>query len=82
MSSFGSCKLAYNKQTGQWALTANLAKGTWRTQWAAYGLANTTMPKSGVWVTMPVVVVIGNDAFADERPVLYTATKDKSGAAK
>jgi hypothetical protein len=81
VSDFGSCKLAYNKKTLSWTLTANLAKGTWRTAWAAYGLENESV-KPGTWVTMPVVVVISDDAFADERPVLYTATKDKSGSAK
>jgi alpha-L-arabinofuranosidase len=82
VSSFGRCTLAYNKKTKQWTLSANLAKGTWRTQWAAHGLANRTIPKPGVWVTIPVVVVIGDGAFADERPMLYTAMFNKSGLAK
>ena len=82
VSRYGSCALAYNKKTKKWALTAQLAKGTWHTPWAAHGLENKTVTKPGVWVTMPVVVAIGDAAFADERPVLYTATKDKSGSAK
>jgi hypothetical protein len=81
VSSFGSCKLAYKKKTG-WALTVNLAKGAWRTQWAAYGLENMTAPKPGVWVTMPVVVVLGDETLADKRPMLYTATFNQSGSAR
>jgi uncharacterized repeat protein (TIGR02543 family) len=79
-NSFGSCKLAYNKKLVSWVLSVKLAKGSWQTPWAAHGLENKTV--RGAWVTMPVVVVIGDDAFADERPMLYTATKDKSGTAK
>ncbi|MGD0016196.1 MAG: protease pro-enzyme activation domain-containing protein [Verrucomicrobiia bacterium] len=82
VSSFGSCKLAYNKKTGLWALTANLAKGTWRTQWSEHGLSNATIFKPGASVTVPVIVLIGDEAFADERSMLYTATKGKSGSAK
>jgi subtilase family serine protease len=81
VSPFGSCKLTRNKKTGLWTLTAKLAKGTWREPWATHGLVNQTV-KPGAWVTMPVVVVIGDDALANERPMLYTATKDKSGSAK
>jgi hypothetical protein len=31
---------------------------------------------------MPVIVLIGDEAFAAEHTMLYTATKDKSGSAK
>jgi len=59
-----------------------VAKGSWQTAWAAYGLVNKTVPRPGVRVTMPVVVLIGDEAFAVERQMLYTAAKDKSGSAK
>ena len=65
-----------------WALDANLAKGSWQTPWAAYGLVNITVSKPGVRVTMPVVVLIGDEAFAAEHPMSYTATKNQSGVAK
>ena len=68
VSPFGSCKLTYNKKTRRWTLTAKLAKGTWRTPWGAHGLVNKTIPKPGVWVTMPVVVVIGDDALGGRAP--------------
>ena len=82
VSGLGSCTLAYNKKTKQWTLSAKLRKGSWQTTWAAYGLENKTVPKPGEWVTMPVVVLIGDEAFADERPILYTAKANKSGSAK
>jgi hypothetical protein len=81
VSPFGSCGLTCNKKTGLWALSAKLAKGNWHTAWAAYGLSNKTV-KPGAWVTMPVVVMIGDEPFADERTMLYTATLNKSGSAK
>jgi len=80
-SAFGSCKLAYGNRTG-WTFTANLAKGSWQTPWAAYGLEANTVANPGVWVTMPVVVVIDTEAFAGERAMLYTAKWNKSGSAK
>jgi hypothetical protein len=82
VSSFGSCKLAYKKKMKQWTLRAKLAKGSWQASWATYGLENKNVPKPGVWVAMPVVVLIGSEAFADERPMLYTAILNKSGSAK
>jgi hypothetical protein len=82
VGAFGSCKLAYNKKMKQWTLSAKLAKGPWQASWAIYGLENKNVPKPGVWVTMPVVVLIGSEAFADERPMLYTAKAGKSGSAK
>ena len=81
VSRYGSCKLARNKKTGLWALKAKLAKGTWREPWLAHGLVNQNV-KPGVWVIMPVVVVIGDGALANERPMLYTAKAGKSGSAK
>ncbi len=82
VSPFGSCKMAYNKKAGLWTLTVKLAKGTWRTPWGAHDLVNGNVLKPGVLVTMPVVVVIGVDAFADEHSMFYTAKKNKSGSAK
>jgi hypothetical protein len=79
---FGSCKLAYNKKMKQWTLRAKLAKGSWQASWATYGLENKNVLKPGIWVKMPVVVLTGDDALADERLVNYTAIKNKSGSAK
>jgi PKD repeat protein len=79
---FGSCKLAYNKKTGLWKFSAKLSKGSWQPQWELYGLANTNAPNPGMSVSMPVIVLIGDEAFVDERPMLYTAKIGKSGSAK
>jgi hypothetical protein len=79
VNSNGSCKLAYNNRTG-WTLTVTLAKGSWRTQWATYGLTNETVKNK--LVTTPVVVVIDTEAFAVERTMLYTAKYGQSGTAK
>jgi hypothetical protein len=45
-------------------------------------LENKNVLKPGIWVKMPVVVLTGDDALADERLVNYTAIKNKSGSAK
>jgi len=82
VSRFGSCKLAYNQKIGLWKLTANLAKGSWHAQWSEHGLSNATISKPGASVAMPAVVVIDTNAFADERSMVYTATKNQSGTAK
>jgi hypothetical protein len=83
VSSLGSCKLTYNKKAGTWGLTAKLAKGSWHTAWASCGLVNADVPKTPpTTVTMPVVVMIGADAFAAEHTMFYTAKAGKSGSAK
>ena len=79
VSNYGTCRLTYNKKTGVWTLTANLRSGDWQTPWANYGLINDTTVKT---VSLPVTVVIGNDAFAGQRDLLYKATVNKSGTAK
>jgi hypothetical protein len=82
VSGLGSCKLTYNKKAGTWGLTAKLAKGSWQTVWASYGLVNADLPKNArTIVTMPVIVVIGTDASANDRSMLYTAKAGKSGSA-
>jgi uncharacterized repeat protein (TIGR03803 family) len=73
-----TCKLSYNKKTGLWTFTATLKKGSW----AAHGLANVTTPKAGVTVTLPVILVIGDEVFANEKSLLYKATAGRSGSAK
>ena len=45
-------------------------------------MVNKTVARPGARVTMPVVVLIGGEAFAVEHTMPYTATKDKSGSAK
>jgi uncharacterized repeat protein (TIGR03803 family) len=77
-----TCKLSYNKKTKLWTFTATLKKGSWATPWSAHGLANVTTPKSGVTVTLPVMLVIGDEVFADEKSLLYKATAGRSGSAK
>jgi uncharacterized repeat protein (TIGR03803 family) len=77
-----TCKLSYNKKTGLWTFTATLKKGSWATPWSAHGLANVTTPKSGVTVTLPVMLVMGDGVFADEKSLLYKATAGRSGSAK
>jgi len=88
VSTNGTCVLAYTKPTkklpvGYWTLTAALSKGTWYPQWAAYGLTNGTVKSVPVvHVTLPVDVLIGDEAFTAEPTLHYTATKNKTGMAK
>ena len=82
----GTCRLAYTKPTkklpGYWTATVTLSKGNWRNQWANYGLDNVPHKSPGKPVTLPVVVLIGGEAFAAEPTLHYTAALNKTGTAK
>ena len=80
----GTCGLLYTKiKTVQtyWTVTINLSNGSWRNQWAAFGLINTTIKSPGVAVTIPVTLMIGNTAFAAEAHLPYIAVMGKAGKA-
>ena len=85
VSSVGICRLAYTKPTktkpSYWTVTVALSKGNWRAQWAAYGLDNLTHRSPGIRVMLPVAVLVGDEAFAAERPLQYIATHNKTGTA-
>jgi hypothetical protein len=85
VNSNGTCRLTYTKATKKipayWTATFALSKGTWRVPLAAYGLTNTLVKAPGKPVTLPVVVLVGNEAFAAEKTLKYTATL-KTGMAK
>ena len=85
-SPVGMCRLVYKKPTktkpGYWTATIALSKGTWRATWAAFGLDNATHKNPGVRVTVPVVVLVGTEAFAAEPALHYSATLNKTGTAK
>ena len=82
----GTSVLAYTKPTkqlpGYWTATITLSKGNWHNQWVPYGLENTAHKSPGVVVTLPVIVLIGNEAFTAEPQLHYTATQNKTGIAK
>jgi hypothetical protein len=84
-SANGTCKLVYSSATktvpGFWTLTATLSHGEWHNEWSTYGLFNATIAKPGITVTLPIVVSIGNQTFAAEQPLDYTATVNKTGSA-
>jgi sugar lactone lactonase YvrE len=83
VGAYGSCKLSYKKMTGPWTFTAKLKKGSWATPWGTYGLTNySTTAKSGVVVTLPVTLVIGDEPFYGVKALLYKAKAGKSGSAK
>jgi hypothetical protein len=77
-----SCRVTYNKNTGLWTFTAKLKNGMWQTPWDSRGLHNVTIPKPGVAVTMPVVLLVGDEGFSTEPQLLYTAKASKSGSAQ
>ena len=77
-----SCRVTYNKNTGLWTFTAKLKNGVWQTPWDSRGLHNVTIPKPGVAVTMPVVLLVGDEAFAADAQLIYTAKAGKSGSAQ
>jgi hypothetical protein len=82
ISTNASCRFSYNKRTGVCELTAKLSRGTWRDVWATYGLVNSDTPKPGASVTLPVTLMINDEAFMADKPLQYIATANKSGAAK
>ena len=81
---YGSCKLAYNKRTGLYALNAKMKKGSWQTAWSDYGMVNSNVPKPGILITnFPVTVTLGETNYVGTAPGLhYTAKTGKSGLAK
>ena len=80
----GNCRMVYTKPTktkpGFWTLTVALRKGTWASQWGAYGLTNATINLPVV--TLPVGVLIGKDGFATEKQLNYRAVINQTGTAK
>jgi hypothetical protein len=81
----GSCtfnKPSYHKRTGLWTFNASLKNGTWRDLWATHGLVNADVPKPGTTVSLPVILVIDDQAFMEIPNLQYTARAGKSGTAK
>ena len=81
-----TCQLTYTKPTrtklGFWRLTATFSKGNWSEPWSVHGLVNQPVKSPGNSVVLPVVVIIGNEAFAAEPQLHYTASENKTGTAK
>ena len=82
----GTCRLAYTKPTskkaGFWTLTIAWSKGTWGGQWAAVGMDNSTHKSPGVAIVLPVAVAVGDEVFAAESHLHYSATLNRTGTAK
>jgi hypothetical protein len=78
----GTCQFTYNKRIDTCTFTASLSRGTWQDAWAPYGLVNATILRPGNAVTLPVTLLIGNDAFMADKPLHYTATVNRSGTAR
>ncbi|HVM60692.1 MAG TPA: choice-of-anchor tandem repeat GloVer-containing protein [Verrucomicrobiae bacterium] len=77
-----ACKFSYAKKTQLWTVTASLKNGSWAVPWADYGCTNATTPKTGLIVTLPVTVTVGDWTFTTEKSLLYKATANNSGTAK
>ncbi len=82
VNSFGNVQLSVQKKTDLVLVKAQFKNGTWRDPWAEYGLINTNSPKHGLAVSVPVIVVVGEESFMDERALTYTSKQGKSGKAK
>jgi hypothetical protein len=61
-------------------VTIKLSHGAFGSAWAAYGLTDSTTNNASV--NLPVVLTVGDEAFADDTMLLYTAKSGKSGTAK
>jgi hypothetical protein len=82
VSTNATCRFSYNKSTGECELTARLSRGTWRDEWAAYGLVNSDTPRRGSSVTLPVTLMINDEAFMADKPLRYTAVAKRFGTAR
>jgi hypothetical protein len=67
---------------GLWAFSPSLKNRSWQNLCAAYVLVNADVPKPGVTVSPPVILVIDNEAFMEIPNLQYTARSNKSGTAK
>ncbi|HVM60584.1 MAG TPA: hypothetical protein VMV72_06920 [Verrucomicrobiae bacterium] len=82
-SSYGTCKLSYNKKSGLWTFSTNLKNGSWQTPWLDVGITSTNTPKTGSSITIPVVLAVGDGiAFTNDHAATYRAIAGKSGTAK
>jgi hypothetical protein len=73
----------FNKRTGLWKLNVSFKNGFWQTEWANHGMINSTIRKPGALVSdLPVILLLDREAFMATTNLHYTATQDKSGAAK
>ena len=76
-------KPTFNKKTGLWKLNVSFRNGFWQTEWANYGMINSTIPRPGALVSdLPVILLLDNEAFMVTTNLHYTARQGKSGAAK
>jgi hypothetical protein len=75
-------KPSYNKKTGLWSFNATLRGGSWQPFWAPYGLVNASILKPGNAVSLPVILVINNEAFMQIPNLHYTARAARSGTAR
>ena len=82
VSANGTCRFVSDKRTDACSFTANLSHGSWETAWAAYGMTNADSPERGNAVTLPVTLIIGNEAFMAEKPLHDTAQAGEAGTAK
>ena len=72
----------FNKKTG-WKLNVSFKNGFWQTEWANYSMINSNISKPGALVSdLPVILLLDTEAFMATTNLHYTATQDKSGAAK
>jgi subtilase family serine protease len=79
----GTCKLSFDKHTALWTATVDMKNGSWHSAWAAYGMTNSTIRNPGVLVTnLPVVLVVGSEAFMGTTDLRYTSRDGQSGTAK
>jgi hypothetical protein len=75
-------KPSYNKKTGLWSFTAELRGGLWQPIWAATGMVNANVLKPGMAVSLPVILVIDNEAFMQIPKLRYMSKAGKSGTAR
>jgi hypothetical protein len=82
VNSQGHCTFKFNKKTNNWTITVSLTKADLQDSWVAHDLVNAPVSKPGNPVILPVTVLVGNEAFAADKTLSYTAKAGQSGTAK
>ncbi len=75
-------KPVFNRDTGKWTYPASLKVGSWSTVWGSHGMTNSTVPKPGQAISLPVRVSLPDGNFEGVQSVRYTATAGRTGTAK
>ena len=64
------------------SLAASSAGEAWQPFWAAHGFVNATVLKPGAAVSLPMILVLDDEAFVQIANLRYMSHAEKSGTAR